>query len=767
MYQITCARNILRALGSIVSVAALLAAVSLYTRSAAADEATAAANESTLLEPVIVTAQRRSESLQAVPISMSAITGDSLDNLGITRFDQYANMVPNLSIGTGAGSGGAGDGFAVSTTKTITIRGVFGDNTTGVYLDDSPVPPSLDPRLLELDRVEVLRGPQGTLFGAGSMGGTVRFVTREPSADQTSGKIETEGSYVDHGGGGYSVTGTLNVPLIADNVALRASVLSAFDPGLFTRTWGGPLDPKSPSLPYPPGGAPVGDKDHVGDEQDTGVMASLRITPQAIPGLTITPLFVYQKSSSNGYPLADYTANDFVQIRPLDVPEAVQDTWNFESLTIKQDAGFGRFIVLGNHFYRDGHDLEDGTEALDIVFYSLPYYVPAPIINDLYFRDWTGEARFESTLQGPVQFVAGVYWSQEDRFFYQDWNAPGFNVATGSIYGTNLVFLQGSPEADRQRAAYADVTYQATKALQFSAGLRVAHLEHDETYVASGPLNGGVSDDYAAHTENDTAPRFTGKYQIAPDQMVYASAAKGFRIGGTNPYVPPLCDSALAALGITNGHEFQSDSLWSYELGLKSTWADGRVNSRVAVYDIDWKNTQHTVILPCEWTITANIGSTSSKGFELELDAVPIEHLTVNLSTGFENAKVTEASEVSETVVGQPLQNTPRWTAAATLQYSLPMGPRTGFVMGQYTYTDDRVSYNNTPAGLLLPAYSVVNVRAGINQGPWQTALFVRNLFNKLGVVSDLLPDTSNLPGRSRLFVTRPQTIGIQVRREF
>jgi outer membrane receptor protein involved in Fe transport len=231
--------------------------------------------------------------------------------------------------------------------------------------------------------------------------------------------------------------------------------------------------------------------------------------------------------------------------------------------------------------------------------------------------------------------------------------------------------------------------------------------------------------------------------------------------------VPPLCGPALQSLGITNGTEFKSDSLWSYELGLKNSWLDGRVKTRVAVYDIDWKNTQHTVILPCEWSIVANVGSTSSKGFEIELDAAPIEHLTINLSTGFENAKVTEASKESETVVGQPLQNTPRWNAAATVQYAVPFGPHTAFVMGQYTYTDDRVSYNNTPAGLSLPAYNQVNMRAGVNEGPWQVAFFARNLFNTLGVISDLLPDGAQLPDRPRLFVTRPRTIGLQIKREF
>jgi iron complex outermembrane recepter protein len=732
-----------------------------------AADVTPGSDSTNALQEIIVTAQRRSESLQSVPISMSAITGESLDNLGITNLDQYERMVPNLSLGAGAGSGGAGDGFAVSTAKTITIRGVFGDNTTGVYLNDTPVPMSLDPRLLDVQRVEILRGPQGTLFGAGSMGGTVRFVANEPSADKTSGKVDAEGSYADHGGGGYSVNGTLNLPLIADNLALRASALSAFDPGLYTRSWGGTPDPSPLTLPYPPGGAPVGQKDHVGDEQDTGVMLSLSITPQILQGLTITPMYVYQRSSSNGYPLADYTPNDFVQNRPLNVPEAGGDSWNFKSLTVKQDAGFGKFILLGSYFTRDGYDLEDGTDSFGFFVPGLKYYVPAPIINDLYYRTTTGEARFESSLPGPVQFIAGVFSSLDKRFFHQYWDAPGANAATAGALGADLVFLQNTPEADRQRAEYINVNYQVTQALQVSAGLRMAYLWHYETYVASGPINGGVSDNYAAHDENQRAPRYTAQYQIAPDQMVYASAAKGYRIGGVNPYVPPLCGAALAALDIPNGHEFNSDSLWSYELGLKDSWLSGRVKSRVAVYDIEWKNTQHTIVLPCEWTIVANSGASRSQGFELEVDALPVDHLNVNFSTGYEDARVTEGSSASETVVGQPLQNVPKWTAAGTLQYSVPFAGRTAFVMGQYTYTDSRVSYNNTPTGLTLPSYGIANLRAGINQGPWQAALFARNLFNKLGEISDVLPDTTNLPGRDRFFVTRPRTVGIQVHRDF
>jgi iron complex outermembrane receptor protein len=721
------------------------------------------------LEEITVTAQRREEKLQDVPISMSAVSGATLENLGITSFDDYAALIPNLSVGSGAGAGGAGSGFGVSSTRAVAIRGVAGNNTTALYLNDTPIPISVDPRVIDVDRVEVLRGPQGTLFGAGSMGGTVRLVTRDPSTTDFYGKVFAEGSYADHGGGGYEVNSTFNIPLVKDNVALRLSAFSSFDPGLYTRTWGGPLDPRSPSLPYPPGGAPVGEKDHVGATQSTGFTATMGITPSSVPGLSITPMFMYQRSNSNGYPLADYQPNDFTQTRPLNVPEAVTDTWSFAGVTLKQDTSFGRFIGFGTYFYRSAFDLEDTTDINAIVFWGLPYYVPAPLDNTLLTKTWTGEARFESAIPGPVQFVFGVFDQLDERMFDEYYNAPGLNAASGGATGTDLEFTQASPNADRQRAVFLDTTYKITDEFSVSAGVRRAYVAHEGTYVANGPLNGGSSDAYAEHAERDTAPRYTAKYTYAPEQMLYASAAKGFRIGGTNSYLPPICDASLAALGLTNGQSFQSDSLWSFEVGSKNSFDDDRIRSRVAAYRIDWKGIQQSVYLPCTFNVVANSGAAVSRGMEFELDLAVIEHLTMNIAAGYEDAKITEATAASATVVDQPLNDVPKWSGSVVAQYVIPMGVRQGFIRGDYAYTGERFSFINTPPpeGLPLHSYSLVNLRVGMNQGPWETALFARNLFDKLGEIGDLQPEGAQLPGRPRYFVTRPRTIGIQIKREF
>ena len=725
------------------------------------------------LEDVVVTAQRRTEKLQDVPISMTAVTGATLENFGDKSFTDYAASIPNLAQSTGAGAGGNGNAFGVSSTRAVAIRGVFGNNTTGFYLNDTPVPMSLDPRVVDIDHLEVLRGPQGTLFGQGSMGGTVRLVTREPGLSNFSGKVDVEGTYVDHGGGGYSTQGTINVPIIADNVGLRVSGYSAFEPGLFTKTWGGPLDPRSPIIDYPPGGAPVGHKDHVGAEQGEGYSVALKIAPEAIPGLSITPMYMYQHTNTNGYPLADYTADNFTQTRPLDVPEAVEDTWSFGSLTVKHESSFGRVILTGTYFYRRAYDLEDTSDSNAIVFWGLPYYVPAPLPNVLNTRTWNGEVRFESTFQGPFNFVVGFFDSTSERHFRENYLAPGLNEASGGTIGTDLEYTQNTPNADRERAEFINVTYKPIDQLEFSAGVRRAYLAHEGAYTADGPLNGGTSgppDTYAEAHENQTAPRYTGKYQYAPNQMVYATAAKGFRIGGTNSLLPPICDGDLAALGLKNGAAFKSDSLWSYEIGSKNSFLDDRIRTRAAAYKINWKGIQQSVYLACTFNLVANSGAAESRGAELEVDMKLIDYLTVNLSAGYEDAKITEATDASRTIVGQPLTGVPRWSGSASAQYVVPFGERSAFLRAQYEFTGARTSFNNVaPAdgGRHLSSYGLLNLRAGVNQGPWELTLSARNVFNKLGVIGDLIPEGAELPDRPRLFVTRPRTIGLELKREF
>jgi iron complex outermembrane receptor protein len=721
---------------------------------------------------VMVTAQKREERLQNVPISVDAVTGTTLENLGDKNFFDYASAIPNLTVGIGAGQGGNGSGFGVSSSRAVTIRGVAGNNTTGFYLNDAPLPVSLDPRVVDLERVEVLRGPQGTLFGAGSMGGTVRLITREPVLNNTSGNIDLETSKVSHGTGGYSANGTINVPLIKDNVALRVSVYSAFEPGYLDRQWG---QVTAPPVPLPPNTV-RGENEGIASTQETGLQLSLTIAPADLPGLKVTPTFIYQRSLSNGFPLADFTSGNLVQSRPLNVEEAVEDTWDFASVTASYDTRFGRFLGTGTYFYRNALDVEDGTEYTGAEFPGgLAYEVAAPLPAELYTKTENGEIRFESTLTGPVQILIGGFMELARVRVSESYPVPGLNAASGGVIGTDMLFFESAPNANRQMAEFATLSYQATPDLQLTAGVRRAYLAHDFTFAQGGyglapPGQEVVTTGH--HAEYNTSPRYTAKYQLSPDQMVYASAAKGFRIGGSNTTLPPICDTALSKAGVQNGAPFDSDSLWSYEIGSKNAWLNGRVESRIAAYRIDWKGIQQTTSLAaidpsCTYVLVANAGAAFITGGELEVDAVLMDNLTLNVAAGYEDAKITQVAPGALTVIGQPINQVPKWTGSITAQYSVPLGERSLFLRSQTTFVGERTSFVNIlpPTGRSLNEYTLENLRFGIRQGPWEVGIFARNLFDVRANLGDVSPEVGELPGRPRWLIGTPRTIGIEVRR--
>ncbi len=721
---------------------------------------------------VMVTSERREERLQNVPISVDAITGATLENFGDKNFFDYAATIPNLTVGIGTGQGGNGSGFGVSSSRSVTIRGVAGNNTTGFYLNDAPLPVSLDPRVVDLERVEVLRGPQGTLFGAGSMGGTVRLITREPALNDTSGNIAVETSKVSHGAGGYSVNGTLNLPVITDNVALRVSAYSAFEPGYFDRYWG---QVTAPPIPLPADAA-RGKKEGVASTQETGFRLGLVIAPRDVPGLTVMPTFIYQKSLSNGFPLADFTPDNLDQIRPLNVPEAVNDTWSFASLTARYDTRFGRFVGTGAYFYRNALDVEDGTEFTAAEYPGgLAYTVAAPLPAVLYTKTENGEVRFESTLDGPVQFLVGGFMELARVRVSESFPVPGLNTASGGVTGTDTLFFETAPNANRQRAAFATLSYQVTPALQLTAGVRRAYLAHDFTFAQGGYGLGPPSQTVVTSGHfgsHNTSPRYTAKYQFSADQMVYASAAKGFRIGGSNASLPPFCDAALAKAGVANGAPFDSDSLWNYEVGSKNAWLNGRVQSRVAAYRIDWKGIQQITSLAavdpsCTYILVANAGAAVSTGGEFEVDAAPLDGLKLNLAIGYEDAKITRVAPGALTVLGQPINQVPRWTGSITAQYSVPLGERSLFLRSQTTFVGERTSFVNVvpPTGRTLNEYTLENLRLGVRQGPWEIGIFARNLFDVRANLGDVNPEVGELPGRPRWLIATPRTVGIEVRR--
>jgi outer membrane receptor protein involved in Fe transport len=298
-----------------------------------------------------------------------------------------------------------------------------------------------------------------------------------------------------------------------------------------------------------------------------------------------------------------------------------------------------------------------------------------------------------------------------------------------------------------------------------SVGARDATLSFNQLNFAAGWINGGTTLAATSHAEHPVTPRYTAKFTINGDAMVYASAAKGYRIGGQNGPLPFFC----AGEAISGGG-YNSDSLWSYEVGSKNALFNGRMNTRAAAYRIDWNSIQQTVLLPCGYTQVQNAGAATSTGGEFEADIAPMHGLKLSMGVGFDNAKITSAPPGGSFFVGQRLSNVPKWTASLLGDYTIPKPYGAMFFREQYTFAGSSISYNNaanpTP-GRERASYSLVDLIAGESRGPWDTSLVIKNLFDVRANLGDEQPLSGELLDRPRWLIAQPRTIGFQIIRRF
>ena len=579
------------------------------------------------------------------------------------------------------------------------------------------------------------------------------------------------------------VSASYNLPLIDNQMALLLSGYSTYNPGVFTGQYGIPTTAIGPGGPWPtlavPASQPLQTVDHLGNDVEGGMTLTMTYRPAALDALTITPTFMHQDQSSNGMALADYTTQNLTQVRPLNNRESVADIWDFGALNVKYAASFGTFIESATYFYRYTRDTEDGSELISIGGYGGPpvptcvagVYCASPSPNWIKSNQFSDEVRFESSFNFPVQVIAGGFFNKLRQSIISQ------EVLPYDVYG-NPGFTENIPYINEESAGFASLTYNITQAFEISAGVRQAHLESNRIYIATGWINGGLgcvgtgcsSYSPAVHAENATTPRYTIKYKFDESNMIYANAAKGYRIGGENSALPPIC-SADWPPGTS---QYKSDSLWSYELGSKNSWMDGRVNTRLAVYRIDWNQIQQPILLACSFHVTENVGSAVSKGAELEVDGTPMSGLYLNFGLGYEDAAITEAPPGSPLPVGSALNGVPRWTASLLGDYSVPMEFGRGFVRAQYSFTSTSISNNNptavnvsTPAGRERGSYSLTNLFIGGKHESWEASLFVKNLFDVRGNLGDEQSEISELPGRPRWMITTPRTVGIDVKKQF
>jgi iron complex outermembrane receptor protein len=765
------------------------------------------------LEEITVTAQKRSESQQDVPLSMTTFSSVALEQKGINTFFDYATKVPNLAFAP------TGDG--VGTARTVSIRGVSGNNVTSFYIDDTPLPDSIDPRVLDIDHIEVLRGPQGTLYGARSMGGLVRIVTKEPDINNFSAVV--------HGGvsdtartdqPNYTGDAVVNIPLIQDHAALRLSAFYDEEAGYFKRSYcTNPAAAMALSC-TPLATTGITTVDNVGAIDTYGGAASL--TLKLGDSLTITPKIMEQRADYNGFPMADYATDtgngigypvptaptgaptpsrmvpgSFTQARWFNVPEGGYDDWSLTSIGVHWKTDIGELVSSSAYFSRKVVETEDETDFVYAAITSGAGGEPQPsnITEEKDYQEFVQEVRFVSALQGPVQFVAGGYYSDTHgrlpfAAYYPGATAPGLDatlLGPGAGQLTpgypNLIFEQDFRTDVKEPAVFGEVSYQPIDRLKLTAGLRWYQVKTFSGGYEMGLATGGgppVISPADSQTESGVNPKFEADYHLTPDQMVYVNVAKGFRPGGIVPIVPSGeagtatdCTAALKQVDpnitIAQTRSFQSDSLWNYEIGTKTEWMDHRVSVDAAAFYIKWNNIQQEILLSCGFQYTANAGAAVSKGGELEVRARPIEPLEMSLGLGYQDAKITELGAGSPQAVGSPIYQVPDWTGNGSVSYTTELTSTWKMVSGaDYSYIGRSFSGNNDPGDpRLRPSYRLINARLAFDHGPLEVALVGKNLANEVANLGDSRSLAAETPGRPRLFVNQPRTLGLEFRQSF
>ena len=730
---------------------------------------------------IVVTARKRAENAVDVPISLGLYDGNTLRRLGATDFADIADAVPGAAFATvGVGASRV---FIRGTGQVTTGQ----SPTTAFYLDEillnqprttfgSAQP---DPLLADIARVEVLRGPQGALFGASALGGAIRLITNRPDPTANTLDLDMRLGFRNGGGAETLVTGAANLPIVTDKLALRVVGVARYDQG-----WIDDLRPAVADIRENASTDRV--VRDVNRTSTSGGRAALAYTPDADTRVQLTGL--YQRSRADGIarPEVDPSFGLNRRIVGRFQPTFADDRFTAISLVVER-----RVDVLGGLALTSATVFDKRDFAFD--FDNTPfgngginedYPRPAPFqayrIRALFeqetdYRWLTQELRASTTSDGPLSLTAGLYFadarqsSNVTRRVAQDYGAG----APGVLDQTAGRFRQ------REYAAFGELGYKVLPRVTLSAGGRLYHYDQRESSTlygrggqAANPNAPGATDRLR---ETGFSPRAVASYQPRRDVTLYASYAEGFRTGGINAPIPDdVCPASVRAeRGIDqNPAPFGSDRVKTYEVGAKARSHDGAFTVEASAYNNDWTDYQQSVQQDCGplgsvATYSANAGRVRSRGFEAELGLRPVRHLSLRAGLGFTDATFRRDVPVIGFKAGDRLTDIPRWTYSGSADYDVPIGGDLGVVF----HADARrvgSSITGFGEGELVerPAYTLVNASAGLTGPRWELSLFVQNLTNTTPVYAWEF-STSPAVGGSADFlnavVGEPRTIGVRL----
>ncbi|QIB64538.1 TonB-dependent receptor [Kineobactrum salinum] len=705
----------------------------------AATDDSDAALQGPRLEEVIVTASKRQESLQDVSASISAFTHADIKRLGLDNFEDFARRVPGVTLNQ-----------AVKNRSVFNIRGVttslFGGNTqdpVSVYINETPVTDTFgaivqpDLRLFDVERIEVLRGPQGTLFGSGSLGGTVRILTRQPdpSAPAAEGRIDT--GVTDGGHWRQRYDGMVNVPLLENTLALRLVGYHRDEEGWVknvsrgsrnsTEDWGGRA-----ALLWRPGEAFYAKLEVI--HQDSDPEDGDAFNPDLGKFRKASTISEARPSTLTNYSLTmEYEFPGFATLL---------SATSFQQSDTASYADLGDFLGLG----ASGFNVSDPWESEFI----------------------TQELRLVSNTDSALEWLVGSFFidrTTDAAFLVQ---APGLSEAFGGLIPTDDLFQSDIETTSRELAAFADVGYRFSPQWKVQAGIRVFDTEVSYSEPDRNTLN------FATFAVDNTAFRNTGtdsdytwragiSYEPGDDMMLYANISRGYRIGQVNPNKGP---SLTDPDDLVIPEAYDPDSSINYELGAKTTWLQGRLIANLALYYIDWTDIQVNGARVSDMqTFIANAGDARSQGLEIELSAMPLEGLDLNLALTFQDAKMTGVADdiIVAATDGETLPGSVDFKMSGGIQYSwAAFGDKQMYARADVQYVgsspNDFGMNGGNPFFAMNESYENVGAALGLVAKRWNLTLYGENLSNN---DSFILTNGGGTPNYVNSL--RPLTVGVRL----
>ncbi len=748
------------------------AAVALTASQAYADEAAADAPASE--GEIIVTAQKRSERLQDVAASVSVVTATDLSEQGAVRFSDYASRVPGLSLTSGR------TGSTQITLRGITTGAAQPGSTTGYYVDEAPVgsvnaytggssiTPDLDPAALA--QIEVLKGPQGTLYGAGAVGGLLKFTTAAPNFDEVTGRVSAGITSIAHGEVGYSARGLVSVPIAPGSVAVSVSGFYRQDPGYIDNI-----------------NLRIGAR-NINEARVYG--GRIELAAKLGPDVTLRLSALAQDTNSDATNLADV---DAVTLQPLygdltanrSVRERGKAELRLYNATLK--AQLGQVDLTSSTTYQTIGLAETGdstlsfgaalTGAAPVLAFFAGIAVPANLgiqLNTFKRTErWSQEARAGITgLGGMLDLQGGFYWTRETN---QN-RIPGFDyfsTTTGAAITTLPSFAVARIDSTYEEySVFGNARLHITDKFDILGGIRYAHdsQHYDQDYrgllisIATGAIVTGATTATLAAIGDERANVVTWlvspRYKFSENLMVYGRAATGYRPGGPNP-APPTGNIPLT---------FQPDRLTQYEFGIKAQSADRALSLEAAVFHTDWKNVQIQTSAG-GFNFIVNGGNARSQGAEATLRYRPVTGFQLGANVSYVDAKLTTAAPAAFGVAGDRLPYVPKWSGSVSVDYEFALGGETqGSIGGTVSFVSDRISDYSGRFPKRLPNYATIDLRAGIEHGGLSLSVFAKNLTDKraLNVVSPAASAPSNTAGQTYFgSYIQPRTIGAEASFKF